>query len=97
MLGALGHAYALAGQKNEAARILDQLNRISISQRYGSPYSVALIYVALDEKDEAFAWLEKAYNERDENFIHLKVDPRLDSIRSDSRFQDWLQRIRLAS
>ena len=97
MLGALGHAYALAGQKNEAARILDQLNRISISQRYGSPYSVALIYVALDEKDEAFAWLGKAYNERDENFIHLKVDPRLDSIRSDSRFQDWLQRIRLAS
>ena len=97
MLGALGHAYALAGQKNEAARILEQLNRISISQRYGSPYSVALIYVALDEKDEAFAWLGKAYNERDENFIHLKVDPRLDSIRSDSRFQDWLQRIRLAS
>jgi len=97
MLGALGHAYALAGQKNEAARILEQLNRISISQRYGSPYSVALIYVALDEKDEAFAWLGKAYNERDENFIHLKVDPRLDSIRSDSRFLDWLQRIRLAS
>src|SRR6266705_303045 len=97
MLGALGHAYALAGQKNEAARILDQLNRVSISQRYGSPYSVALIYVALDEKDEAFAWLEKAYNERDESFIHLKVDPRLDSIRSDSRFHDWLQRIRLAS
>jgi len=97
MLAALGHANALAGKKDVAARILEQVRTITTSQRYVSPYSVALIYVALDEKDAAFDWLERGYNERDENFIHLKVDPRLDSIRSDSHFQNLLQRIHLAS
>ena len=97
MLAALGHAYALAGRQTEAATILDQLKRVTDSRRYVSPYSVALIYVALNQKDSAFQWLEQAYQDRDENFIHLKVDPRLDPIRSDSRFQSLMGRINLAS
>jgi serine/threonine protein kinase/TolB-like protein/Tfp pilus assembly protein PilF len=97
MLAVLGHAYALAGRKTEATAILDQLKNFTTSQRYVSPYAVALIYVALNEKDSAFQSLEQAYQERDENFIHLKVDPRLDAIRSDPRFQALLQRVNLAS
>lgn len=97
MLAVLGHAYALAGRKTEATAILDQLKNFTTSQRYVSPYAVALIYVALNERDSAFQSLEQAYQERDENFIHLKVDPRLDAIRSDPRFQALLQRVNLAS
>ena len=97
MLAVLGHAYALAGRKTEATAILDLLKTFTTLQRYVSPYAVALIYVALNEKDSAFQSLEQAYQERDENFIHLKVDPRLDAIRSDPRFQALLQRINLAS
>jgi serine/threonine protein kinase/Tfp pilus assembly protein PilF len=97
MLAVLGHAYALAGKKTEATAILEQLKNFTISQRYVSPYAVALIYVALNNNESAFQSLEQAYQERDENFIHLKVDPRLDPIRSDSRFQGLLQRINLAS
>jgi eukaryotic-like serine/threonine-protein kinase len=96
MLAALGHAYALAGKQTEARAILDQLKSISASQRYVSPYGVSLIYVALNEKDAAFQSLEQAFQERDENFIHLRVDPRLDPIRSDSRFQDLLKRVNLS-
>ncbi|MDQ2921138.1 MAG: tetratricopeptide repeat protein, partial [Acidobacteriota bacterium] len=97
MLAVLGHAYALAGKKTEATALLEELKSISSSQHYVSPYAVALIYVALNEKDSAFQWLEQAFQERDENFIHLKVDPRLDPIRSDPRFPGLLQRVNLAS
>ena len=95
MLALLGHAYALDGKKTEAVAILDQLKGFTATKRYVSPYAVALIYVALNERDSAFQWLEQAFSERDENFIHLKVDPRLDPIRSDPRFPDLLKRVNL--
>jgi tetratricopeptide (TPR) repeat protein len=97
MIAALGHAYAIAGKRNEAQKILDELNELITKQRYVSPYSMALVYVGLGEKDEAFSWLERAYNERDESFIHLKVDPRLDPLRADARFTNWLSLLKLAS
>jgi tetratricopeptide (TPR) repeat protein len=97
MIAALGHAYAIAGRHNEAQKILDELNRLIAQQRYVSPYSMALIYIGLDNRDEAFNWLERAYNERDESFIHLKVDPRLDPLRADQRFANWLSLLKLAS
>jgi tetratricopeptide (TPR) repeat protein len=97
MIAALGHAYAIAGKRAEAEKILDQLNDLIEQQRYVSPYSIALIYIGLDDKDRAFSWLERAYNERDEAFIHLKVDPRLDPLRSDLRFSNWLAQLKLAS
>ena len=53
--------------------------------------------IALGEKDLAFEWLDRAYDERDENYIHLKDDPRLDDLRSDPRFAERLRLIRLAS
>ena len=97
MIAALGHAYAIAGRRIEAEKILEQLGALVAQGRYVSPYSLALIYVGLNDKDRAFTWLERAYDERDEALVHLKVDPRLDPLRSDARFTDWLRRLNLAS
>jgi hypothetical protein len=55
-----------------------------------------LIHAGLEETDQAFEWLDRAENERDESFIHLKVDPRLDHLRTDPRFTERLQLIKLA-
>ncbi len=95
MLAVLAHAYALAGKQPEAKVILDQLKKVSSPQHYVSPYAVSLIYVALNDKDSAFQSLGQAFQERDENLIHLRVDPRLDPIRPDARFQQLLQQINL--
>jgi hypothetical protein len=65
------------------------------NRRYVSPYSIALIYTGLGEKEQAFAWLEKAYEDRSSLMIYLKVEPMLDSLRSDPRFTDLLHRIGL--
>jgi TolB-like protein/Tfp pilus assembly protein PilF len=90
----LGHAYALTGRKNDAQQILKRLKELS-RRGYVSPYHTALIYVGLGETDEAFAWLEKAYNDHYWMMAFLKVDPRLDPLRSDLRFQDLLRRVGL--
>jgi hypothetical protein len=76
--------------------VLNELNRLS-RKRYVSPYDVAAIYVGLGEKDQAFKWLERAYEERSEFLIWIKVNPALDSIRADSRFQDLLKKMKLES
>ncbi len=94
MLALLGHAYAVAGQHSEAQAILQQLDAAS-RQRYVPAYSIAAIYVGLGRKDEAFAWLEKAYAERDSWMDYLGLDPRLDGLRSDPRFADLVRRMNL--
>lgn len=88
----LGHAYAVAGKRGEAEKIIKELTDLS-KDRYVSPYFIALIYVGLNEKDEAFEWLEKAFNDRSAGMIFLKVEPMFDPIRSDPRFQDLLRRV----
>jgi TolB-like protein/tetratricopeptide (TPR) repeat protein len=93
-IGSLGHAYALAGRKNDARQILKRLKERS-RNGYVSPYHTALVYIGLDEKEEAFAWLEKAQHDRYWMMAFLKVDPRLDPLRSDPRFQDLLRRVGL--
>jgi eukaryotic-like serine/threonine-protein kinase len=94
-LAALGQAYAAAGLKEELQQVLDELNEQS-KKRYVSPYYVAKIYASLGEREQAFTWLERAYEERNPDFIELKVEPLLDPIRSDDRFQDLLFRVGLA-
>ncbi len=96
ILGELGYAYAVSGRRKEAEKVLRELRERS-QERYVSAYEIALIYAGLEAKDEAFAWLEKAYLERSYALIHLKVEPMLDSLRPDSRFADLLQRIGLAA
>jgi serine/threonine-protein kinase len=92
ILASLGEADAGSGRRNEAREILNQLTQLS-KQQFVSPYVIAVLNVALGANDEAFQWLERAYEQRDNNLILLKVDPRLRTIRSDPRFQDLLRRI----
>jgi TolB-like protein/Tfp pilus assembly protein PilF/predicted Ser/Thr protein kinase len=90
----LGLAYGLAGQKDEARRLLVAL-QAKAKLQYVPPYFLATVYAGLSEKDQAFALLEKGYNERDAYLTWLKVEPALDSLRPDPRFQQLLQRIGL--
>jgi len=95
MVALLGHALAVAGQRDEAHAILDQLNTLS-SERYVPSYSVAAIHAALGQTDQAFTWLERAYDEHDSWMDYLGLDPRLDGLRSDPRFADLLRRMKLS-
>jgi len=94
MVALLGHAYAAANRRSEAQATLQQLSALS-KQRYVPSYPIAVIYAALGQKDEAFAWLERAYDERDSWMDYLGLDPRLDGLRADPRFQDLLRRMNL--
>jgi tetratricopeptide (TPR) repeat protein len=87
-------AYATAGRKTEALRIADQLQAIS-NKRYVSPYGLAQIYAALNDKEQTFKWLQRAYDDGAVWMSYLAVDPVFDGIRSDQRFQDLLRRVRL--
>jgi TolB-like protein/Flp pilus assembly protein TadD len=90
----LGVAYALAGRQAEARASLAVLEYQSKTQ-YVPPDAMALVCVGLGQRDRAFAWLEQAYAQRSGNLIWLKVDPQLDSIRSDARFEDLVRRVGL--
>lgn len=90
----LGYMYAASGRREEAEKILSEVVELS-KQRYVPPYGVALIYTGLGQKNQAFQWLEKAYEDRDHWLVDLKSHPMLDSLRSDPRFQVLLKRMNL--
>ena len=92
----LARTFALAGRKKEALTLLDELTELS-TQTYVSPYRIAAIHAALGDKDRAFKWLEHAYEGRDGWLIWLAVDPVVDSLRSDTRFKDLLNRLGLGT
>jgi len=85
---------ALSGQQSKARKILLELKRRSI-ERYVSPYDLALVYTALNDKDAAFNSLESAYGERSAWLPWLNRDPRFDALRSDPRFVSLVRRIGL--
>jgi TolB-like protein/DNA-binding winged helix-turn-helix (wHTH) protein/Tfp pilus assembly protein PilF len=92
MTSALANAYARSGNKGEAERLLAEL--ISESKRqYVSPYYFAVVYVGLGESDKAIDQLEKAFADRSNGLVFLKVEPELDSLRSNPRF--WALQRRL--
>jgi adenylate cyclase len=95
-VAALGHAYALSGNRREAEKVLQTLSDRA-KKSYVSPFDLALIYTALGEKDKAFALLDKAVAEHSTFLVYTKWEPRLDPLRSDTRFQDLLRRIGLPS
>jgi tetratricopeptide (TPR) repeat protein len=92
----LGNAYARAGRVREARECLRQLKQRSDVEAVGT-YGIAIIHAGLGEKDPAFEWLEKAYEERDQGLSFLRVDATLDPLRSDPRFQDLLRRMNFPS
>jgi TolB-like protein/Tfp pilus assembly protein PilF len=95
MLAVLGHVYSTAGRQLESHAVLTQLDGLS-SQCYVSPLDKAIVYTGLGERDQAFEWFEKAYQEHSGPLVYLKVDPIYDSLRSDPRFNDLLRRMNLA-
>jgi TolB-like protein/class 3 adenylate cyclase/Flp pilus assembly protein TadD len=95
MKAALGHAYAKSQKKDEANKILGELNELS-KQAYVSSYEVATIYVALGENEQAFQLLEKAYAEHSFHLVRLNVSPHFKAISSDPRFQDLVHRVGLS-
>ena len=91
----LGHAYALSGNKSEAQKVLSHFNELS-THNYVSPYSRAIVYAGLGEKDQVFAWLDRAYQERSYFLaVYLPTDSRLDSLHADPRFVDLKHRVGL--
>jgi eukaryotic-like serine/threonine-protein kinase len=91
-VAALGHAYAVAGRRGDAERMLGEL-RERASSTYISPFDVATVYVGLGKVNETFEWLERSYKERGFGLLFMNVDPRFDPVRSDPRFSDLLRRI----
>ena len=93
-LAVLGHAYACAGRRDEALRIVGKLKERARKQ-YLPSYWIGLIYTGLQEKDNAFEWLERAFQERSSWLVWIKVEPRFDVLRSDQRFDSLLKRMKL--
>jgi len=94
MLALLAQAHALSGNKSQAMRVLEDLKELT-KKRYVCSYEVAIAYVLLSEKDQAFRWFNKAVEDRSDCMVALAVDPRLDSLRSDTRLQDLVRRVGL--
>src|SRR6476469_862059 len=93
VLALLGQAYAKLGQRDEALTILARLRQIG-EHRYIASYSYALLYMALGEKDEAIGWLERSYQEgAGLDVIFLKVDPMLDPLQKEPRFQALVAKV----
>jgi serine/threonine protein kinase/Tfp pilus assembly protein PilF len=93
-LGYLGYVYAAAGKKVEAQKVLEELKGL-LKQRYVSPYNIACVYAGLNDKDQAFEWLERAYQDRSYYMTLLKTETVLDNLRPDPRFKDLLRRMNL--
>ena len=90
----LAHAYAVSGNREGAQKIIAELQDVAKS-KYVSSYQIAAIYAGLGEKDQAFAWLEKAHEERSDGLVNLKAEQRFDSLRSDPRFAGLVRRVGL--
>ena len=91
-LANLGYAQGVTGQRAEAVKTLERLSELS-RQRYIPSYYFAIVYAGLGQKDQAFAWLEKAYQERSNYVVFLKVIESMAPLRSDPRLQELVGRI----
>ena len=81
--------------REEALKLLSQMEQQFRQGRPIRPTSFAIIYAGLNDRDKAFEWLEKAYQQRYEGVIYIKCQPYYDNLRSDPRYYDLVQRIGL--
>jgi DNA-binding winged helix-turn-helix (wHTH) protein/TolB-like protein len=93
MWALLGYVYAKAGQRDEALKILNLLDERISRGEYVPALNVAFIYSELGDKDQAFVWLDKAFEESEGRLLNLKTEPALDAVRSDPRFAELLRRL----
>jgi TolB-like protein/Tfp pilus assembly protein PilF len=94
ILGALGRTFARAGKPRQAHKVLDELGELA-KKRYVSPFELASIYFAMDQRDRGFEWLAKAYQDRCFELVAIKVDPKFDSVAGDPRFAALFSQLRL--
>jgi eukaryotic-like serine/threonine-protein kinase len=94
MLAALAHSFGTAGRTKEAIKILNDLTTLA-RQKYVAPYFFAGIHIGLGEIDRAIECLEESYEEHSHWLIYLHLDPSMDALREDRRFQDLLRRVDL--
>ena len=85
LLGALGHAYAFWGKKEEALHVMEKLAALA-RERYVAPFEMASIYMGLGDREKSFKLLQKACEDRSYEPLFLRIDPRFDVLRSDNRF-----------
>lgn len=93
-LAAIGHVFGISGQRKSAEKILAQMNAL-IPTKYVTPYGLALVYSSLDAPDSAFEYLEKAYSDRSNWMVWLKLDPRWKSLRHDKRYAALITKVGL--
>jgi len=91
---ALGHTYAMSGQKKRALDILLRMRDLK-KTRYVPAIYFAVIHGALGDNDHAFACLEKSFQERSDGMTYLKVERLLDPLRTDPRFRNLMRRVGL--
>jgi tetratricopeptide (TPR) repeat protein len=91
-LATIGYIYGASGEKQQAQLVIQKLKEAS-RRPYLSSYDIALVYTGLGEKGLALEYLEKACDEHFLLLVFLQVEPRFDSLRSESRFQDLVRRI----
>ena len=94
MKAALGHALAKSNKKNEAVRILNEMNELS-KKRYVSSYELAAIYVALGQNERALQLLNRAYKEHSFHLVFLNVWPEFAPLHTDPRFHDLIYRLQV--
>jgi hypothetical protein len=80
------------GERSQALQLLKELKATS-KKSFVPAFFFALVYAGLEDKDQAFAWLEKAYDERFTRFAYLKLEALWDPLRADHRFSDLLRRV----
>jgi tetratricopeptide (TPR) repeat protein len=94
MCAALAHTLGAAGRTTEAVQLLDNLTELG-RQKYVAPYFFAGVYIGLGENERAIEYLDKSYEEHSHWLIYLHIDPSMDCLRQDPRFQDLLRRVGL--
>jgi TolB-like protein/tetratricopeptide (TPR) repeat protein len=95
LLGALGHAFARAGRRDDALKVVAELSGTPSDERGYTQFGLIWAYAGLEDRDRAFAALEKAYDARLGRMVWLQVDPLLDPLRSDPRLSDLARRVGL--
>jgi serine/threonine-protein kinase len=92
---ALGYTYGVTGRRDDALKVLTEMESLRSDKTYISPQEFAIIYVGLGARENAFAWLKKAADERFAPLAFIGVDPLFDSIRSDARYADLARDLKL--
>jgi tetratricopeptide (TPR) repeat protein len=92
VLGLLGYGYAVTGRRVDAFKVLESLDELE-KHRYVSRAARVYVYAGLGDKDKAFEWLEKAYQERSDALVWFRKEPESQSLRSDPRFAALMRKI----